>query len=117
MGQLTIAHLRIFHDATRMAKVVSERFRTTVVVARECSQWRVFILADEELTYDDRARLMKNPLRKEYPYDADGELRYSCEPEERAYSNDVAQEILEDIFDYQDSVARTVDDGWYYSDD
>lgn len=117
MGQLTIAHFCIFHDATLMAKVVSERYRTTVVVARERSQWRVFILADQELTYDDRTRLMKNPLRKEYPYDADEELQRFGNPEEGAYSDDVVQEILEDIFDYQDSIARTDDDGWFYSDD
>lgn len=114
MGQLTIAHFRIFRDATLMAKVVSERYRTTVAVAKACSRWRVFILADEELTYDDRVSLMKKPLRKEYPYDVDEGLQYFGEPEE---SNEVAQEILEDIFDYQDSTARNVDDGWFYSDD
>ena len=116
-GPINHSSSSFLHDATLMAKVVSERYGTTVAVARECSRWRVFFSADEELTYEVRASLMKRPLRKTYPYDVVEEFQYSDEDERDPYSDEVAQEILEDIFDYQDSIARAIDDGWFYSDD
>lgn len=92
-----------FASASRKAKELAVRFKTSTGIERSSEGWAVLV-PQEVLT-------ALTPLE-----DSEAEYEDYSDPYDDDYQREVVQPLIDEFQEDQDSYARSEEDGWFYED-
>lgn len=96
-----------FISASRRAKELAAQFQECVGIERTPTGWAVLTSSSVLVT------LVRNELEKEKSLEYE---RYEIDSYEENGRRDVEQERIAEMLDYQDSLERSEETGWFYDD-
>ncbi|MEN3373160.1 hypothetical protein [Dechloromonas sp. ZS-1] len=92
-----------FASASRKAKELAVRFKTSTGIERSSEGWAVLVPQD--------VLTALTPVE-----DSDAEYEDYSDPYDDDYQREVVQALIEEFQEDQDSYARSEEDGWFYED-
>ncbi|RME57969.1 hypothetical protein D6779_07500 [Candidatus Parcubacteria bacterium] len=105
-----------FALASREAKELAVHFKTSTGIKRSSKGWAVLVPKNvlDELSF--LALLEREDSGVEYDDYGDEESQREYEEYQREIRNEVIQPLIEELQEYEDSWARSEEDGWFYED-